>query len=184
MQRLLHLSRDSRLSPRPTVSAASIREATFAQISREYDQLSDRLDAYFRARRCPADELVAETLFRLVVKAAEGTVIVDLSRYAGGIARHVYANWVAMEAAVDGAIEPIMPREMSPPVECLTRCLARLDPQDRELLEAYYLDPPHDRVRLLTESGISANALRLRVFHVKERLRSCMTCCLAALRTT
>lgn len=182
MQRFLHLSRDSRPSPRPTVSATSIREGTFAQISREYGHLSDRLGAYFRARGCPAEELVAETLFRLVVKAAEGTVIVDLSRYAGGIARHVYAEWVAKQGRVEGAIEPILRTQIGPPVECFARCLAGLAPQDRELLEAYYLDPPHDRARLLSDSGISANALRLRIFHVKRRLRSCVTCCLAALR--
>ena len=193
MQRLLRLSRESPprtasspasvppvCAPRPVANAISVHDATFSQISQEYGQLTQRLGVYFRARRCPVDELVAETLFRLVVKAAEGRVILDLSRYAGGIAKHVYADWVATQVAVDDAFELLQFTQRSPKAECLARCLALLGAHERELLEAYYLDPRHDRARLLAESGISANALRLRIFHVKERLRGCMTRCLAA----
>jgi hypothetical protein len=40
---------------------------------------------------------------------------------------------------------------------------------------AYYLD---DRADLAAREGITPNALRLRVFKAKQKLRACIACCL------
>jgi hypothetical protein len=63
----------------------------------------------------------------------------------------------------------------SPSLSCLTNCLNGMRPGARELLEAYYLDP---RAGLAAREGVTPNALRLRVFKEKQRLRACMCRCL------
>ena len=59
---------------------------------------------------------------------------------------------------------------------CLERCLNTLSPDGRQLLEAYYLS---GRSELISRLGVTPNAVRLRVFKEKQRLRSCMARCLA-----
>jgi hypothetical protein len=53
--------------------------------------------------------------------------------------------------------------------------LRALTPSEQELLEAYYFDV---RTELAVREGITPNALRLRVFKAKQKLRSCIGCCL------
>jgi hypothetical protein len=102
----------------------------------------------------------------------------QLPRYAVGIARHVYADWIAASRMVHYAPGNIAASRSDLTADCLQECLVYLHPDERELLEAYYLDPHRDRTRLLADTGMSSNALRLRIFHLKERVRGCMTRCL------
>jgi hypothetical protein len=50
-----------------------------------------------------------------------------------------------------------------------------LPPRGRHLLAAYYLEP---RADLAVREGVTPNALRLRVFKEKRRLRACVVRCL------
>jgi DNA-directed RNA polymerase specialized sigma24 family protein len=160
-------------------SSPSRHEATFAQIVAHYDQLQRQLASYFRARHCPVDELVAETLFRLTVKAADDIEIENLFGYASGIARHVYADWLTAKRAATPIGDDLWIAPAHRPASCFQRCLAQLRPDERELLEAYYLDPHRDRTHLLATAGISRNALRVRICRLKDRVRVCMARCRA-----
>jgi DNA-directed RNA polymerase specialized sigma24 family protein len=171
----------------------SVRESAFERIATDYVKLRQRLSTFFGVRGCPVDELVGETMFRLTVRAAQGTVIDDVFKYALGIARYVYADWVAGKTSEDRLLQPLdtsveaelpdtVGGAMTSAAECLQRCLADLGPEQRELLETFYLDDEQEVARLMERLGTSRNALRLRVFRVKQRLRACLRRCAAAKR--
>jgi RNA polymerase sigma factor (sigma-70 family) len=65
---------------------------------------------------------------------------------------------------------------------CLTRCLERLEPSDRELVLAYYAKDGQAKIKLrkdLAEKlGIDANALRVRMHRIRLVLAQCMEGCL------
>jgi DNA-directed RNA polymerase specialized sigma24 family protein len=154
------------------------------QAGEKYEAIRQTLTKYFEWRQCvPADEHVDETIDRVARRLWAGEQIrtTDPYRYFHGVARHVWQesrrcrlremqSWPHMIA---------MREQASPQSACLAHCLATLSPEARELLEAYYLDPRGD---LAARLGITPNALRIRVFKEKQKLKSCAARCLKALQ--
>lgn len=68
---------------------------------------------------------------------------------------------------------------------CLDKCLDELDPDDRKLIMRYQEDDKQKRIdqrkQLADELGITRNALRVRIFHIRERLEKCVKACLKEL---
>lgn len=62
--------------------------------------------------------------------------------------------------------------------ESLDECLQELSDADRELFLKYYARERQEkidfRIELAAELGISRNALRLKIYHIKARLRCCI----------
>lgn len=60
----------------------------------------------------------------------------------------------------------------------LDECLQHFDPEERELLLAYYARERQEKIdfrkELAEQRGITANALRLRIYHARSRLRQCI----------
>ena len=67
--------------------------------------------------------------------------------------------------------------------DCLETCLASLPADARTLILEYYQDQRRQkidrRVRLATQLGLSANALRSRAQRVRDRLERCVRACAA-----
>ncbi|MGH8636052.1 MAG: RNA polymerase sigma factor [Burkholderiales bacterium] len=151
------------------------------QAGARYETIRRSLTRYFECRHCvPADEHVDETIDRVARRLLGGEQIRSPNpyRYFHGVAKHVFMESRRQKLR---EIPPPLPgcavisEDASPRLACLAHCLGTLPPEARELLEAYYLDP---RSELPARLGITANAVRLRVFKEKHKLKSCLARCL------
>lgn len=66
--------------------------------------------------------------------------------------------------------------------QCLDRCLGAMDERDRETALAYYQWERRDKIEsrkaLASRMGISTNALRIKVYHLRNTLQACLEKCL------
>ena len=150
------------------------------QAGEKYEFIRHRLLRYFEGRHCvPPDEYVDETIDRVARRVAAGEQIKspDPFRYFYGVARNVCLEGRKHQPFVQRVSEAMAAVDLASPPELSywKTCWAALTPREQELLEAYYLDV---REELVAREGITPNALRLRVFKVKRKLRACISCCL------
>jgi DNA-directed RNA polymerase specialized sigma24 family protein len=149
------------------------------QAGEKYEWIRHRLLRYFEGLRCiPAEEHADETMDRVARRLAGGERIqADPIRYCYGVAKNVFLEYRRRRRTRQQALDlfGVLDAAASPSLSCLTSCLNGMRPSARELLEAYYLDP---RAGLAAREGVTPNALRLRVFKEKQRLRACMGRCL------
>jgi DNA-directed RNA polymerase specialized sigma24 family protein len=155
---------------------------TASEAGERYVAIRRALNRFFVARRCvPPDEYSDDTLDRVGRRLAAGERIQAASpgTYVYGVARNVYREAVRRhptEVPLARGSEPTVRYVEAPPgVVCFRRCLERLSPDARELLEAYYLD---GREALAEKLGVTPNAIRLRVFKQKQALKTCIRQCL------
>jgi len=156
-------------------SLAPMRE----QAGEKYEFIRHGLLRYFESHRCmPAEECVDETIDRVARRVAAGEQIrsADPGRYFYGVAKHVCLEWRKRQLVLQQVNEPKVSFDPLPslPLSCLTCCLSTLPSRDREVFEAYYLEP---RAELAARLGVTPNALRLRVFKEKQKLRACIGRC-------
>jgi hypothetical protein len=149
------------------------------QAGEKYESTRRMLTRYFECRRClPADEYVDETIDRVARRLAAGARIscADPGVYFRGVARNVCLECQRQKTRqVQAAqISQTVESDWSPLPACLEHCLHRLSRDRRQLLEAYYLQR---REELPARLGITPNAVRLRVFKEKRRLRDCIARC-------
>lgn len=157
----------------------------------KYEDLRRRLIILFlgRGSREP-EEGADETLDRLSRRLAEGHPIEDLGRFACGIARRVHAEDLRRVRrqrrlreglAVHGGL-PARAIDSEAGVECIRRCLDRLDAGERALIVEYYegngRELQQDRRALADRLGLTPTALRLRAYRVRRTLEGCTRECL------
>lgn len=150
------------------------------QAGEKYEFIRHRLLRFFEGHHCiPADEHVDETIDRVARRLAAGEQILstDPVRYFYGVAKNVFLESRKHQSPLPPArdIPFIVESDSSSHLACVRCCLNALTPRARELLEAYYLD---SRAGLATREGVTPNALRLRVFKQKRKLRACIARCL------
>lgn len=169
-----------RLDADPT-RAAEAYEALRLSLTRFFD---------WRGAHFP-DECADETLNRLARRLDEGAAVGDVRTFALGIARLVRLEQarsphlrqdqldeqsIGSAPAVDDDTDPVLQ-------DCLESCLASLPDDARALILEYYQDQRRQkidrRVRLATQLGLTANALRSRAQRVRDRLERCVRSCLA-----
>jgi DNA-directed RNA polymerase specialized sigma24 family protein len=152
---------------------------TREQAGEKYEVIRQMLTRYFEWRHCiPAEEHADETIDRVARRLASGEQIrcTNRYRYFHGVARNIcleLRKQKAHEAQLRWDVAAV-PEHACPRTVCLNRCLTALSTGARELLEGYYLD---GRLELAAQLGITPNAVRLRVFKEKQKLKSCITRC-------
>jgi DNA-directed RNA polymerase specialized sigma24 family protein len=151
-----------------------------------YRQLRLKLVKFFEWRGCPAaEDLTDETIFRVVRRLAQGLAVERAEQpalFVRGVASNVFSEWARSRSRAPDRLDadppdPRQSEDASATAACRRSCLARLAPETRELLEAYFLD--RDRDVLAGRLGLTPNALRIRICRVKADLRSCIEGCLA-----
>lgn len=155
-----------------------VNTAHTLEFGRLYPLLRRKLLIYFRYRGWPDPWNLADETVARVVGAMRRTEIKDINRFALSVAHNVHVDEVERvrrEAAI-ALPEPVPPAAPDPEAHCLEQCLRRLSSEQRELIEAFFLD--RRRKELAGVLGLSANALRLRVFKLKRTLRACKGQCL------
>jgi hypothetical protein len=143
------------------------------QAGEKYEAIRRTLLKFFESRQCgAAEEHVDETIDRVARRVAGGELIrSDPYRYFRGVAKKISLEYFKRRARAFN-LNLLTRHGLQYPYErdrCLDECLRSVPAHSRELLEAYYLG---NRAALAATLGITPNALRLRVFKEKQRLRA------------
>jgi DNA-directed RNA polymerase specialized sigma24 family protein len=152
---------------------------TREQAGEKYEVIRQTLTRYFEWRHCfPAEEHADEAIDRVARRLASGEQIrcTNPYRYFQGVARNICLELrkrTAHEAQLRWHVAVAPERDCQRTI-CLNRCLSALSTGRRELLEGYYLN---GRLNLAARLGITPNAVRLRVFKEKQKLKSCISRC-------
>lgn len=151
----------------------------------KYEEVRRRLIRLFRARGAThPEELADETMNRVARRVAGGELIRarDKTGYFCGVARLILKEVakrprreVVFPPGLEMALHATPSREGDARLDALTECLSALPIADRVLILRYYEAEAVHRLRhrkaVAAELGISVNALRIRVFRIRESLR-------------
>ena len=150
---------------------------------------------FFERHGCytPAEK-ADETIYRVTKKIAGGEQIQNLPGYCYAVARNVLheywkdpgRGWAALDADLEGKMPSTDPRESERErhqmeqnerrVACMKKCLQRLGDEEREFITRYCT--VKNRKELAAQSGLTLNALRIRVNRIRVELRKCVKGCL------
>jgi RNA polymerase sigma factor (sigma-70 family) len=161
-----------------------------------YLEMRHRLVRYFDRKNCiPSDDLADETLNRAARRLEELGQIVEANpaQYCFTVAKFVFLEYVrqAHPQGVENendfsalvlshtAIPARDSSEMEEKrLECLEQCLAKLLPEDRDLILAYYQGEQSEKIRRRRELAerlrVTLNALSIRTCRIRARLESCL----------
>lgn len=149
-----------------------------------YEKIRRRLITVLAGRGCRIpEELADDTIDRVARRVADirETYVGDKAIYFLGVMNNVHHEYLK---------RPAFPRlvESHDDVEakeithlCLDKCLDKLAPYSRNLIERYYAADKQAKIDLrrhiAAEFGISLNNLRLRALRIREKLQSCIEQC-------
>lgn len=149
-----------------------------------YEQIRSKLIQFFSGRsHSEAEALADETINRVASRLGEikNQVYGERSRYFYGVARKVQMEYLRRK-------RPQAPPESATDVDrveieykCLEECIAKLSPENRELVLGYYQADGREKInqrKLLAEKlGIAPNALRIRAYRIRAALQKCLEKC-------
>jgi DNA-directed RNA polymerase specialized sigma24 family protein len=152
-----------------------------------YEKIRWRLVAILASRGCTCpEELADETIDRVARRVAdiEASYVGDKAIYFLGVMNNVHHEYLK---------QPPMPRLPEPDEEveskedihrCLDKCLAKLTPNSRRMIEQYYAEDKRAKIdlrkRIAVELGIGLSTLRLRALRIRDKLQTCIEQCLAS----
>ena len=157
------------------------------EAGRQYKLIYTRLVRVFTSRGCIDSGVLADEVMNRVAVRID-TVIenyTDPIRCCLGFIEHVYQEDLRDQKKRATATIPPPPR---PPEEleredvCLKGCLESLTTPERELFERYFQGERRIRInnrkKLAAQLMLTANALRIRAYHLRKELHECLTRCL------
>ena len=163
--------------------------------AKKYREIYDTLVRLFSWRGYhDAEELADEVVDRVMVKAKGfvETYVGDPALYFYGVAKNVSRERdrrVPNEPLTPNlpiTEEPVVDEEESGDAtllrECMKKCLRALDRGERELVSSYYEASKRSKITyrktLAEQLRIETNALRVRVFRIRTRIKQCVEDCL------
>jgi hypothetical protein len=157
----------------------------------KHEEIRKKIVRYFVHKRCEdPHELFGKTLDRVVniVSRPEGYAEgLDPARLFFGVARNVWLESLrrpAPDALGDKDIpapDPTPSYQQEQRLKCLESCLGKLPDPEREFIAAFYQGDGRERInsrkQMAAQQG-GSNALRIRAFRIRARLRVCVDDCL------
>lgn len=155
------------------------------QAGLKYEEIRSKLIHYFsKHTQTDAEALADETINRVARRLNEikDQVYGDRTRYFFGVARKVLLEYLRRKRPQPES-EPVADSDR---VEleywCLEECMAKLVPENRDLVMRYYDCDGRERIeqrkKLADELGIAPNALRIRAFRIRAELQKCVEECM------
>jgi DNA-directed RNA polymerase specialized sigma24 family protein len=150
-----------------------------------YEKIRWRLIAILASRGCAiAEDLADETIDRVARRVADirETYIGDKAIYFLGVMNNVHHEYLKRPVfpRLVGGDDDVAAKEMTH--LCLDKCLDKLAPHSRQMIERYYAADKQAKIdlrkRIAAEFGISLNNLRLRALRIREKLQACIEQCL------
>ncbi len=155
-----------------------------------YEKIRWRLVAILASRHCAIpEELADETIDRVArrVKDIRGSYVGDKVIYFLGVMNNVHHEYLKRPAM---SRPPQLDDDVKAKEEthfCLEKCLEKLAPASRLIIERYYAENKQAEIdlrkRIAKELGISLNTLRLRALRIREKLQTCIGRCLETSNT-
>ena len=154
-----------------------------------YETIRSGLIEFFRLRGCSEPEdLADETIDRVARKVKEIAPNYkndpSRSRYFYGVAKNIVREYNRKKTR-SLVTEPAMQAdedETEVQHRCLDSCLEQLSLEDRNLVLDYFSREGksviNNRKTLCDRLRISPEALRIRIYRIKQRLRDCISMCL------
>jgi RNA polymerase sigma factor (sigma-70 family) len=155
-----------------------------------YEKIRWRLIAILASRGCRVpEELADETIDRVARRVVdiEASYVGDKSLYFLGVMNNVHHEYLKR------------PRlsEQAPPADdsavkeqtylCLDKCIEKLTPHAREIIEQYYAADKRAKInlrkRIAAALGVSNSNLRLRALRIRAKLQVCIERCLETSET-
>ena len=156
------------------------------QAALRYEEIRRRLIQIFEARGCSAPEELADRTFDRVcekVREIAPTYTGDPARYFYGIAQKIYLESFRPKPLSRFIPPPNEKSEIERVFQCLEDCMASLSEETRQMVLAYYSEEKQalieKRKSMAKKLGITAVALRLRVYRIREDLGKCVKECLS-----
>ena len=173
-------------------------DADRTRAAEQYEGIRHRLTKLFEWRGCPnADELTDRTFDRVARRLSEGATVTTAVAYAffHGVAMNLLReHWRSPARAGDEA-RPDDPRlavadapttaelaaeriEHEWLLDRLASCLDALAPESRQLIAAYHFRENGQiaaRKAIAADLGVPLNALRIRVFRLRQALQRCVS---------
>lgn len=150
---------------------------------KKHNEIMRRLHKYFIRKNClDPEELAGETRDRVVKIISTGHDYPNHDALFYGVASKVWYEWARKPKT-----EPLVPDQYFSTFQetedkelkayYLEKCLAQLPASDRDLITRYYQGGGNDTIQarkgLMSEHG-GENALRLKVYRIRIKLRTCM----------
>ena len=165
-----------------------------------YLEVRRRLELYFDRKNCVAPaELADETLNRVAKKLEENGEITDVAplQYCYIVAKFVFLEALRADkrspfnrpltatngSNLSGQSATLLEADAASGqkekiADCLQRCLENLPAADRELIVEYYRGRQRSKIErraaLAARLGLTANALSIRAYRVRQRLEVCL----------
>ena len=172
-------------------------DADRTRAAEKYEGIRHRLMKLFEWRGCPnADEMTDRTFDRVARRLDEGVTVTaaDVYLFFHGVALNVLREYWRSPPRLSEAIQPEDPRltavdsssaaqsaatrvEHERLLECLASCLEALPPESRSLVTAYHMRASghiRERRTLAADLGLPLNAVRIRVFRLRQALARCV----------
>ncbi len=150
-----------------------------------YEKIRWRLIAILASRGCRVpEELADETIDRVArrVSDIEATYVGDKSLYFLGVMNNVHHEYVKRPRLSDVATPPADSTVKEQTYLCLDKCIEKLTPHARKIIEQYYAADKRAKInlrkRIAEALGISNSNLRLRALRIRATLQVCIERCL------
>ena len=156
-----------------------------------YEKIRWRLIAILASRGCRfPEELADETIDRVARRVVDiqSTYAGDKAIYFLGVMNNVHHEYLK-QPQLSGSSglndDPGAKEEgKEKTYGCLEKCLDRLAPHSKQMIEQYYAEDKRARIdlrkRIARELSINISTLRLRALRIREKLQACIDQCLEA----
>jgi DNA-directed RNA polymerase specialized sigma24 family protein len=149
-----------------------------------YEKIRRRLIKVLASRGCRVpEELADDTMDRVARRVSDirETYVGDQALYFLGVMNNVHHEYLKRPAR-PRLVESHDDDEAKEITHlCLDKCLDKLAPYSRNLIERYYAADKQAKIdlrrRIAAEFGISLNNLRLRALRIREKLQVCIEHC-------
>jgi DNA-directed RNA polymerase specialized sigma24 family protein len=158
-----------------------------AKAGEKYETIRRGLIDIFDYRGCVgAEDLADETIDRVAkkVKEIKETYAGDPSRYFYGVGKKVHLEYLKKKpmAELPPWLEAPQPADVETQYACLDKCMNQLTLHSRTLILQYYSERKQAKIEsrraILKMLNIKPNALRVRVFRIRQTLEKCVRQCL------
>lgn len=165
---------------------------------RRYLEMREKLVNYFDRKNCLSpDDLADETLNRAARRLEEeGAIETETpAKFCYTQARFVFLEYLRRKQKNDVSIgedaEKLADKnaltddadEKEKRLNCLEKCVGKLDLDNREMIIGYYFGEERTKIEnrksLAGKFGISANALTIRACRIREKLEKCVRNCVS-----
>lgn len=150
----------------------------------KYEQIRIGLVNFFTGRgHCEAEDLADETINRVISRLHEvrNQVTGEPARYFYGVARKVQLEYLRRKLPPNPPRTATDTDQAELDFSCLEKCMARLSPENRDLVLRYYEAEGRRKIEkrklLAEELGIAPNALRIRAYRIRVALQKCVEQC-------